>query len=553
MKRTRTSRSSSYESVDSDMSTCSSFKRLKHSESDEESDDSGFPIKVFVVQAKLSPEEISGLISMVEQQQSMRMLELCSIPAEADVIVTGIQMKKRLERHISWQLAKRRAIVSPQWIKDSVAKEQPMPCGDYAAIQELHDETVHNCPNPKGCDECSGTSQPEAEVAPSSLSYKARYACQRASPLVCANQSLAEEIDILRRARELEGEAMSALAYERTVAVIKAYPHVISPSKLESDLAKISGVGKKVQVKIEEYLTTGQILEAREILASQRFRSLSEFNTIYGIGPVTARQLYDKGMSTLEHLDSYYDIRAHNPVLEEQTNPNIIESQVKRLSTKGIPEVTIQVGLALRHDLSQKIPREEVRDMHDFVMKELESLQHGCVSTIVGGYRRGKEESNDVDIVISHKDWRGGGEKIKGLCTRLVKHLYDKGPVTHVMHLSSFRPHNALRTGHWDSLEKALTIFRLPQAEGTSRIHRRLDLIFASPETYWTAVTGWTGSKMFERDLRLWAKYEKGYKFDSTGITRRHDSKLFYPKSEQEVFEILGLEWVDPTLRNTGV
>ncbi|KAJ8696963.1 hypothetical protein PTI98_006782 [Pleurotus ostreatus] len=198
------------------MSTRSSFKRLKHFESDEESDDSGFPIKVFVVQAKLSPEEISGLISMVEQQ-SMRMLELCSIPAEADVIVTGIQMKKRLERHISWQLAKRRAIVSPQWIKDSVAKEQLMPCGDYAAIQELHDETVHNCPDPKGCDECSGTSQPE--VAPSSLSYKARYACQRASPLVCANQSLAKEIDILKRARELEGEAMSALAYERAVAV----------------------------------------------------------------------------------------------------------------------------------------------------------------------------------------------------------------------------------------------------------------------------------------------------------------------------------------------
>lgn len=138
-----------------------------------------------------------------------------------------------------------------------------------------------------------------------------------------------------------------------------------------------------------------------------------------------------------------------------------------------------------------------------------------------------------MDIVISHKEWRGGGDKIKGLCTRLVKHLYDEGQscslfhnfraqlnyvgglglVTHVMRsfaaaqhgsqisrclpdffldLSSFRPHNVLRTGHWDSLEKALTIFRLPEADGKSRIHRRLDLIFASPEAYWTAVTGWS-------------------------------------------------------------
>lgn len=106
-----------------------------------------------------------------------------------------------------------------------------MPCGDYAAIQELHTETAHNCPNPKGSDECSGNPQPEAEVTPSSLlSYKAQYACQRASPLVCPNQSLAEEIDILRRARELEGEAMSALAYERAVGV---GPLFSTPSQLE--------------------------------------------------------------------------------------------------------------------------------------------------------------------------------------------------------------------------------------------------------------------------------------------------------------------------------
>jgi DNA polymerase/3'-5' exonuclease PolX len=33
--------------------------------------------------------------------------------------------------------------------------------------------------------------------------------------------------------------------------------------------------------------------------------------------------------------------------------------------------------------------------------------------------------------------------------------------------------------------------------------------------------------------------------------TRRRDSQLFYPQSEKEVFDIIGLPWVDPTLRNT--
>jgi len=35
--------------------------------------------------------------------------------------------------------------------------------------------------------------------------------------------------------------------------------------------------------------------------------------------------------------------------------------------------------------------------------------------------------------------------------------------------------------------------------------------------------------------------------------TRRRDSQLIYPRSEKEVFDIIGLPWVHPTLRNTDV
>lgn len=61
--------------------------------------------------------------------------------------------------------------------------------------------------------------------------------------------------------------------------------------------------------------------------------------------------------------------------------------------------------------------------------------------------------------------------------------------------LSSFREPNTLRTSHWDSLEKALTVFILPENHDANQrqkhIHRRVDLIFAAPEVYWTAVVGW--------------------------------------------------------------
>lgn len=215
-------------------------------------------------------------------------------------------------------------------------------------------------------------------------------------------------------------------------------------------------------------------------------------------------------------------------------------------------EKSVQISLTLRHDFSEKILRQEVEEISRAIMRELETIEPGCKSIIVGGYRRGKQESNDVDIIISHTGWDRGADKSKGLCKKLVQKLHERGLVKYVLNMSGYHTHNAFRTHHSDSIEKALTVFLLPYDPARKQKYRRVDLIFTTPDVFWTAVVGWTGSTMFERDLRLWAK-KRGLKFDSSGISRRHDSKLFYPKSEREVFELLGLAYVHPTLRNADV
>ena len=43
---------------------------------------------------------------------------------------------------------------------------------------------------------------------------------------------------------------------------------------------------------------------------SERFISLSLFTSVYGIGPVTARSLYDRGLRTLRDLEAYYEVDA---------------------------------------------------------------------------------------------------------------------------------------------------------------------------------------------------------------------------------------------------
>lgn len=52
---------------------------------------------------------------------------------------------------------------------------------------------------------------------------------------------------------------------------------------------------------------------------------------------------------------------------------------------------------------------------------------------------------------------------------------------------------------NFDNLDKAFVIFKLP---GEGRKHRRVDLISAPRERYAAAVLSWSGSMMFERDLK---------------------------------------------------
>ncbi|KAH9944599.1 Nucleotidyltransferase [Amylocystis lapponica] len=576
-------------------------------------------VNIYIVQAKLNPSEISELFGLAERHAA----RLCSDPEHAEVVVTAVGMRRRLERHLPWELAKQKAVVTPQWLRDSVKHGAPLPCGDYAALQDLHDETVTHCPDcnatPCACSESSypssspsrpPTSRSNSSRTPSphkthvvstsshdtvssfkpstftsmsvptpvhipvnllppptpiptniaKLSPTSRYACQRASPLVCPNEALVAELDVMRRARTLEGEARSALSYQRAVAAVKACPHRITSMK---QVEKLPFVGDKISHMIEQFLNTGHMTEAQTLRASERFRTLSLFASIYGIGPTTARRLYALGLRSLADLEVYYgaNSRTGQPdgreVIEiEQSSRRagghgehggIHGLREKDEGDEGLGESWIRIALELREDLSVKIPRPEVEEMGRVVMAELHEIEPGCVNTIVGGYRRGKPESNDVDIVFTHPD----PTRVRGLCKRLVRRLHERGMVTHVMHLSGFHSHNPLRTTHWDSLEKALTVFILPPSSPfSSGTRRRLDLIFAPPEVYWTAVVGWSGSIMFQRDLRQLAKDKHAMKFDSSGITRRYDSKQFFPKTEKEVFDLFGLEWVDPTLRN---
>ena len=84
------------------------------------------------------------------------------------------------------------------------------------------------------------------------------------------------------------------------------------------------------------------------LLCSPRFLTLTAFNTIHGIGPHTARNLYSLGLRTIEDLEKYYEATA-------ETTLEGIQSHLQAGHSKEIGlDKSIQVSLILRHHFSQK-------------------------------------------------------------------------------------------------------------------------------------------------------------------------------------------------------
>lgn len=188
--------------------------------------------------------------------------------------------------------------MTPQWLHDSVRESRPLPCGDYAALKELHDPTEDNCPD---CEEKSDSESTTAGAGepwqPPDLPYQtsdkvkanyaARYACARASPLICINQDLVTELGVLQKSRELEGKGINALSYERAIAVRfisvrslsinltwpfsrlsnvslnrlappviinnivdAAYPHAINPQNFAKEVQHLPYLGDKILSKV---------------------------------------------------------------------------------------------------------------------------------------------------------------------------------------------------------------------------------------------------------------------------------------------------------------
>ncbi|PWN17889.1 Nucleotidyltransferase [Microstroma glucosiphilum] len=345
------------------------------------------------------------------------------------------------------------------------------------------------------------------------------YCCQRPTPLRSVhNQSLVDELEVIRKQRALTSQQWSERSYSGCLSAIKAYPAAICSKDLKT-VRDLKGVGKKMIGLIEQFCDAGHIVEAQQIRNDAANAILFDFMDLYGVGPVAARALYEEGCRTFE------DVIAHG----------------KSLAT----QLEVADCYRILPDLKTKIPRKEVEEIARLLLAELNVILPGTFIEIVGGYRRGKPMSNDVDIVISndHADF----SKRLDVINRLLTTLKRRGLMSYSVNVTN--PSDGYETSGF--VDIAEIVFLPPVTPGIIPVsrHRRVDLVFCSPKVYGACVVGWTGSRNFEKDIRRWAT-RGGFKFHSSGLVDTDTGELMETRNEQDVFRMLRLPFMPPELRN---
>ncbi|KAI5475866.1 beta dna polymerase [Pseudohyphozyma bogoriensis] len=330
----------------------------------------------------------------------------------------------------------------------------------------------------------------------------------------CVNQALLDEFQVLRRYRFLEfgPNKKEGIAYATAASAIIGCPYKIETEEQARNLPR---VGDKIVTIIMDFVNLGYIPEVQKIKQSRKYQSLSVFSEVYGIGYTTARELYDEERCyTMEQLRQLHGDK-------------------------------YAMGLKYYEDLQIKMDRKEVESVAKFIKLQLDRVEPGAQTTLCGGYRRGKSHSNDVDIMITYPHQDG---KERGVLERLVHRLQAKDGLLSLSTPASNRttPH-AKPTSSFDALDRCFCVFLHPPNKGGREraVARRVDLIVTAWRTYGSAVTGWTGSTQFERDLRT-----HGYKFDSGALRTDVTGEVIPTVTEQDVFRALKLPWIPPELRN---
>lgn len=297
---------------------------------------------------------------------------------------------------------------------------------------------------------------------------------------------------------QLKGEnPFKVRAYEKGARVIELLEEDLDLLVKEKRLQEIDGIGKALKEKIEELVTTGRLLYYEE-LRKEFPDTLFELFKVPGLGPKKIQLLYNKlGITSLGELEyACLENRLLSlPGFGEKTQQNILKgiSYLKRYRSMYL----FSEAWAVANDMLEQI-------------KKLPGVGQAHVA---GSLRRRKELVKDIDILAESSspealmDWFTSQEE--------VDEVIAKGDTK-----SSIRLKNGMA----------------------------VDIRVVSSQQYPYALHHFTGSKEHNTALRHIAR-SRGIKMNEYGMFKGEEGILIPCKSEAEIFNALGMDYIPPELR----
>ena len=304
-----------------------------------------------------------------------------------------------------------------------------------------------------------------------------------------------------------ESKKWNSKAISTAISALKKYNgNILSGNQLQND---VKGIGEKISKRIDEILLTGNLKELENHnLNDQNNESkyIENILEITGVGLVRAKKWVSMGIKDVNDLKKAIDDK-------------LIKSTHH-----------IDVGIKYYYDLQKKIPRKEIDDIKIILNKSIKKIDNDLLFEICGSYRRGAEESGDIDVLISHPKYITNIDEM-GCLEKVVKELKK---INFVIDSLTF-------TGK----TKFMGICKLEN----SIIARRIDIRVVNYENYYTSILYFTGSKNFNVYLRNKA-LENKYSLNEYFLTNLNDNTFIYMKDEKEIFDILKINYIAPIDRN---
>jgi DNA polymerase (family 10) len=314
------------------------------------------------------------------------------------------------------------------------------------------------------------------------------------------NAEIADAMAELGTLYELDGAVRyRVLAYKEAARVIRQSPVSVEELALAGRATELPGIGATLQEKIVALVETGEIPSATKLKA--KFPpSLIEVTRIPGMGAKTVRKLYDElGITSLDELREAAEnqrirgLKGLGPKAEE----NVLAALAK-LTEKGPGErLLLSAVLPVAEELAAALREHPASDRVE----------------VAGSARRRAETCKDIDLIATAGD-------PKALAVALTEHELVAQSGT------------AGTAG-----TRAVTY------NGIS-----VDLRIVEPDAYGNLLQHFTGSAAHNIDLRERA-VKRGLSVSEHGILETESGGVARYATEKEVYERLGLAYIEPELR----